>query len=629
MCGILGTFNRVQRVNIDRFGRQLETLTHRGPDDSNIWVSSRGTIALGSRRLSIQDVSSAGRMPMKAHKQDVWITFNGEIYNFKELREELCSSEHPITGRSDTEVLLAAYCTWGMRCVSKLEGMFAFTIVDERPQKDGLGPLIFAGRDRAGEKPLYYHLNDSGFAISSGLRALLLARERPPSLDPHAIIEYLTFGYVGGSRCMISGYRKLPPAHVLLYRPNTHRLTTHRYWTLPEYVRPIRNDPVDQLDRFRDLLSEAVRSQLISDVPLGIFLSGGLDSSLVAALAVEQSHRPPDLFTLVFPGIPSLDESVFAKQISRHLGAPHHELRADSVQLELAEKVASKVDEPIADSSILLTYLISSLARKHVTVALGGDGGDELLGGYKHHDSVGKLSRWASCIPFGIREAMRIVERLPVGLKGRNLILNLSQPRRIMLCAPSVVFDRFALDRLVSRNLSRVIDGGVSAPVLERLLMANQPRDPVDLMTRVDFMHYLPDDILAKVDRASMAVSLEVRCPWLDRKLVEYCFGEVTPDNKVGNGMGKVLARRLAANVLPPQISGREKRGFAPPLEHWLSESRSEVIRDVLGRPDDSIFNRASILELQSSLQRGYSNGSRVFSVLMFELWRRSLGISV
>ncbi len=416
MCGIVGIVSRdaVTERGWLLTGRDL--LTHRGPDDAGEWSAPDGRAWLGHRRLAIIDLTPSGRQPMLDRAHELSIVFNGEIYNYRELRAELVSVGHSFTSSSDTEVILAAYREWGAECFAKLEGMFALALYDVRR-----GELLLA-RDRAGEKPLFYLSTGGALRFASELKALLADGSLPRRVDLESFDCYLADGFVPGDRCMLHGFNKLPPAHALRFNAETGRTQIWRYWDLPRAPRDAaelgsEDELIDGLER---VLEQAVRRQLVADVPVGVLLSGGVDSSLVTAMAAR-ANPTVRTFTVRFPGHGSYDETEHARLIARAFGTDHVEIEAEAASVGLLPTLARQFDEPMVDSSMVPTYLLSRVVRAHCTVALGGDGGDELFGGYPHYDRMLRLARGAGRAPRFLRALLaRAAGALPAGFTGRN-----------------------------------------------------------------------------------------------------------------------------------------------------------------------------------------------------------------
>ena len=545
------------------------------------------------------------------------IVFNGEIYNFAELRRELVQAGQPFCSQSDTEVILAAYRAWGTGCLSRMNGMFAFALYDNRHRS------MFLARDRAGEKPLFYTLDHGVLRFASELKALLADPSMPRSIDPDALDCYLAMGFVPGDRSILKEAKKLPPAHALCFDLHRGEARIWRYWQLPEFSGGGEFGRLDEgvlVDELQALLEDAVRRQLVADVPIGILLSGGVDSSLVTAVAARAQSRVKT-FTVRFPGHDSHDETAHARLIAKHFGTEHVELDSAEAGVELLPLLARQFDEPIVDSSMIPTHLVSRLVRQHCTVALGGDGGDELFGGYGHYSRLVWMHQNTRWIP---RSARRLVARaaeavLPVGFKGRNWLQGLELESNGGVPLIASYFDRSTRRRLIR-------DQPDSTQVAERIRRDRTPQtgDLLQRATRLDFENYLPEDILVKVDRASMLNSLEVRAPFLDYRLTEFAFGKVPSNLKATSTTWKVLLKRLAARVLPPMFDRDRKQGFSIPLASWLrSGPWKAFFRDVLLGSDSTLFDRETVNTLFAGQAKGRSNSERLFALVLFELWRR------
>jgi asparagine synthase (glutamine-hydrolysing) len=575
-------------------------------------------VGLAHRRLSIIDLSPAGHQPMHDERLGLTIAFNGEIYNFLELRAELEQCGYSFRSRSDTEVLLAAYHAWGADCLQRLNGMFAFALHDARHQR------IFLARDRAGEKPLFYRIANGTLQFASELKALRPAPGAPARIDRDALDCYLAIGYVPGERCILQGYRKLPPSHGLSFELQSGATSVWRYWQPPQPAPPGATDEPGLLDELEVLLQGAVQRQLVADVPVGVLLSGGVDSSLVTAMAVRTSSQVKT-FTIRFPGHGAMDETEHARLIAGHFGTRHTELVAEPASTALLHRLARQFDEPIVDSSMIPTFLVSQLVRQHCTVALGGDGGDELFGGYLHYSRMLWLQKRFGPVPHALRGAVAsLAERgLPLGLKGRNWLMSLGVDLHGLPWIANY-FDTTARRRLMA-------PGTGWQPVAESIREERIPGDP-DLLqraTRMDFANYLPEDILVKVDRASMLASLEVRAPLLDRHIIEFAFGKVPSHLKATLSERKILLKRLAARVLPSGFDLRRKQGFSIPLDAWLRTGPFQALFNEVLRDPGCAFDRPFIEGLLKRQQRGQRNGERLFALVLFELWRREQSLTL
>ena len=619
MCGIVALASSQGRLSEDLCVRMRDALSHRGPDDQGVWRSSDGAIVLGHRRLSIIDLSPGGHQPMSDAAAGCHVVFNGEIYNFQEIRDELTARGHAFRSASDTEVLIEAYRAWGTQCLSRLNGMFAFVLYDEVKR------LLFAARDRAGEKPLFYTHANGRVAFGSELKALLIDAAVPRRVDPWALDYYLAFGHVPFDRCMLAGIQKLPAAHALAYDLDKNILRTWPYWTLPAPS----GEPAASVDDLTAMLEQrlldSVRLRLIADVPVGVMLSGGLDSSLVTAMAARVKPRIKT-FTISFPGHGDYDEAPHAQMVAEHFGTDHVVLPIEPATVDLLPELARQYDEPLADSSMVPTSIVSRLIRREATVALGGDGGDELFGGYPHHGWVQSQAQVQRFIPASARPWMRaaMAATLPVGLKGRNYLLGLSGDQHFSIAQFNQLFDPTTRRQLLGVNGQ---DIGVT-PEQFKASLADAEGTPLQMATRVDFRGYLPDDILVKVDRASMMHGLEVRAPWLDHRLVEFAF--TLPDElRATASERKILPRRLASRVLPAALDLTRKQGFSLPLDDWFAGSWGSFTREVLTDPEQRTFSRTVVDSLLAGQERGRGNMHRLFALTMFELWRRAYDVTV
>lgn len=620
MCGFIGIAAQIPQTNRAWLASGRDAMSHRGPDDSGEWWSSDRRVGLAHRRLSIIDLSNAGHQPMHDSLSGLSIVFNGEIYNFIDLRKELIARGYAFRSHSDTEVILAAYSEWGTQCLERFNGAFAFALFDARQQ------VMFLARDRAGEKPLFYHLSKSVLRFGSELKALLADTTLPRLIEPQSFDCYLAMGYVPGERCILKGFNKLPPAHALLFDLQTGQSKVWRYWDLPKSVSV--NTKVDEialLDELEFLLEDAVRRQLVADVPVGVLLSGGVDSSLITAMAVRGSNKV-QTFTIGFPGYSKLDETEHALLISRHFGTQHTQLMAEQPALaDLLPRLARQFDEPIVDSSMFPTYMVSQLVRQHCTVALGGDGGDELFGGYHHYSRLLWMQNKMRHLPPTLRKNIALATKyiLPVGVKGRNWLLALGIDLRNDLPLIASYFDTAS-----RRSLLQSMPDW--RPQAEDIFSSRVPAhsDLLERATRMDFANYLSEDILVKVDRASMMNSLEVRAPFLDFRMIEFAFGKVPSDLKATENNKKILLKRLSSRVLPPKFDRHRKQGFSIPLGEWLKGGPfKQLFNDVL-RDSKCTFNRKMIDSLFAGQERGHNNSERLFALVLFELWRREYAVN-
>jgi asparagine synthase (glutamine-hydrolysing) len=624
MCGIAGIAARTPFNDRDLLVTMRDAMTHRGPDDAGVWWSEDGRVGLSQRRLAIIDLSPGGHQPMSDASGEFWITFNGEIYNYLELRETLVRRGHRFRTASDTEVILEAYRAWGTDCLDHLDGMFAFALYDAKKAR------LFIARDRAGEKPLYYRHTGRALAFASELKGLMADPTLHREMDVAAFDHYLAYGYVPGELCILRGLKKLPAAHGLLYRLDTGEAEVWRYWRLPEPANDTMRDDEELVEELETLLRQSVRRRLISDVPIGILLSGGIDSSLVTALAAQVSSTPVRTFTIAFPGQGRFNEAEYARIVAERFGTQHTELPAESDTMSLLPALARQYDEPIADSSMIPTYLVSKLIRRHATVAIGGDGGDELFGGYWHYSWLQRTARWRARAPHWLRGLTgRAAAKLtPVGTRGRTYAMGAAGGEANAIAHVDMYFDATARHRLLNPELREAANGR-GAPETTKIALCSGGQSLVQQATRVDFSTYMVDDILAKVDRASMLTSLEVRAPWLDHKIIELAFGRVPDRLRATTTQGKILPKRLARKLLPSSLNLDRKQGFSIPIDNWLRGDMGHFVDSVLADADTRLFSRPQIARLQASQRRGLANGKRLFALAMFELWRREYRVAV
>jgi len=583
-----------------------DAIVHRGPDDCGYFVAPE--IALGMRRLSIIDVAG-GQQPIGNEDGSIQVVFNGEIYNHHDLRRDLVARGHRFHTKSDTETIVHLYEEMGADCVTRLRGMFAIALWDARTKQ-----LVLA-RDRLGIKPLSYWLTPDGIAFCSELRSLLALSRFPGRLDERAIAAFLSLGYVPDPLAAFAGVAKLPPGHVLVWSA-TGGAETRRYWT-PVVPETGAVDEAVAVERLRELLADAVGSHLESEVPLGAFLSGGLDSSTVVALMAQTASIKPRTFSIGFDD-EAFNEAPHARRVAEALGTRHTDLVVRPDADRWIEGVVGIFDEPFADSSALPTYLVSGLARRHVTVSLSGDGGDELFGGYTRYlDALRRpdLPAWGRAILRAVGHA------LPHISPGRGRLLDRARSRQaayagtVALPLPPAA-GGMAAARLVPRD-------GEFDDVLTDAFRATGARDFVSQMMLVDVATYLPGDILTKVDRASMAVSLEARVPLLDHALVEFALG-LPAHIKIRDGVGKQVFRRAIRGLVPSEVLEHPKLGFAVPLGPWFRGPLRHRI-DQLAVADGGLYDfldRAAVRRLaQEHLIRRRDHSTALWRALVLRLW--------
>jgi len=625
MCGIAGfADSRVDRgwnENSDAFGadsaalgRMCEAIRHRGPDDEGRRLMPG--VALGMRRLSIIDLAT-GQQPIHNEDQSVWVVFNGEIYNYAELRAELSGRGHRFYTNSDTETIVHAYEEWGQAGFARLRGMFGIALWDSRS-----GSLWLA-RDRVGIKPLHYTVAGERLYFGSEIKSLLASGRIDPKIDFAALDHYLSFLYTPRDGSIFAGIHKLPPGHLLEWRGGRTRVTP--YWEMPSEQRPPASEQ-EAVERLRMVLGDAVRSHLMSEVPLGAFLSGGVDSSIVVGLMAEASTQPVRTFSIGFDD-PRYDELEHARIVARHFATDHHEFVVKPDALAIIDDLIGHFDEPFGDSSAIPTWYVSEIARRHVTVVLSGDGGDELFGGYYRYSPHPRIAAFDRYAPPASRKLASLVwPLLPHGTTGKNFLRRVARDERGRYLDHIGYFQRDEKRALLSGDVLRVT-ANADAEVRLGHHFARLGQLPWDAqMMHFDFATYLPEDILTKVDRMSMAHSIESRVPLLDNGVVDFA-ATLPADLKIKNGRKKHVLKEAAANLLPSEILNRRKQGFAVPVGGWFRGDLRNFFSDVL------LSQRAR--------QRGYFNGRfvdrivrehltgrrdhtlRLWALVVFELWHR------
>ena len=636
MCGIAGLFECAgARRSADPVGMartMAGTLAHRGPDGSDAWGNTEAGIGLGHRRLAIIDLSDNGKQPMMSADGRYVIIFNGEVYNFQELRAELEGRGHSFRGHSDTEVMLAACVEWGPdKAVERFAGMFAYALFDQQTR------TLRLVRDRLGVKPLYWTIADGTLLFGSELRALMAHPAFRKDIDPEAVAAFLRYSYVPTPATIFRGVHKLPPGCILTVKSGGEPTITP-YWRLSQVVAQSGRNNIDAeeaVSTLNTLLRDGVRQRMISDVPLGAFLSGGVDSSTVVALMQSCSDRPVRTFTVGFREA-AYDESPYARDVARHLGTDHTEVMLDAdAALPLVGDIADWFDEPFADSSQLPTFLVSRLTRQHVTVALSGDGGDELFGGYPKYDMLERTWRRIGHLPQGLRALLaQCLGHVPESMltSAAGILLDPGRAERIgektrrlaaAFAAPTGD-DAAAALNIVGIDQPNLVKGATGSLQLERLpdLAAALP----DLRSRMqaqDMATYLPDDILTKVDRCSMAVALESREPLLDHRVVEFVWS--LPQAIRQGSEPKALLKSVLARYVPLALVNRPKRGFSVPLGQWLSGPLRGWAEDLLSPTklaNEGLLDVGGVATLwHRHLSNREQNPTALWNILMLRAW--------
>lgn len=634
MCGITGGVWIDPKLALDRAAleRMTDMLRHRGPDEEGFYSSElrveepQGTIpgvALGFRRLSIIDLEGS-HQPLSNEDGSVWIVFNGEIYNYRELRRRLEGAGHKFRTHGDTETLVHLYEDEGVDFLRHLNGMFALALWDNKR-----GRLILA-RDRLGKKPLVYRQEHDRLLFASELKSLLAAPGVPRELDPNALDEYLTYQYVPHPNTIFRGTRKLPPGHYAVFENRT--FTVLPYWR-PDFNHELDRPQADYVAELRSRLTSAVEMRMQAEVPLGAFLSGGVDSSIIVALMQQVAQQPVKTFSIGFP-VKEYDESHHARAVAEYLGTEHHEFQVEPQALEILPKLVWHYDEPFADSSAIPTYYVSQLTRGHVTVALSGDGGDELFAGYARYRAV-KLSSYLDRLPAPLRSvlAASLWQKLPASARQKGLVRRLKRFSEALAMAPQrryaewiSIFGEARRAALYSDEFVEQLDNSDPLDFLYAAYARASERDPVTATTLADLVTYLPCDLMTKVDIASMAHSLECRQPFLDYRVVELAAG-MPLRLKMPGWQGKKILRAAFGHLLPEAVFTRPKMGFGVPLDHWFRGQLRETLCEVLLDPSTlrrGYFRSAAIETLvQEHLTGTFDHAARLWALLFFELWHR------
>lgn len=626
MCGICGIYNLDGRPVEQALLQEMNnTMVHRGPDGEGLFIE--GNIGLGHRRLAIIDLHT-GDQPMATEDGSLQVVCNGEIYNFLKLREELESHGHRFHTRSDTEVILHGYRQWGDSFVERLRGMFAIALWDKRERK------LLLVRDRLGKKPLYYYHDRKKLIFGSELKALLADPSIPREIDPEALDAYCSFGYVPSPRTIFKKIKKLPPAHLVLCTPG--KFSLHEYWDVDMRVEP---GPVDEgraVAQLQELFDEAVRLRLISDVPLGAFLSGGIDSSaVVASMALQDRGSQVQTSSIGFDD-KRFNELEYASIVARRYNTRHAEHIVTPDALGIIEKIVWHFDEPFADSSALPTWYVSKMARQNVTVALSGDGGDEIFAGYVQRYSMNRLEESIRRrLPGFVRQGFLgplaknypRADFMPRPMRLKTFLTNLSLQHEEAYFRDM----SFYLKPEMKKNLYNVDFATQVAPegpqrFLNTFFAKNTNSDPMTRVQYVDIKTYLPEDILVKVDRMSMAHSLEVRSPLLDHRIIEYA-ARLPSGLKLHGGISKYIFKKMNKERLPHETLYRSKQGFSVPLDSWLRSELQEMARDALFSSKsglDTYFNMNNVKGLWDRHQgKRENNGTPLWGLMMFGLWQR------
>ncbi len=617
MCGICGYIDYKNPIDKKRaiVHKMCELLTHRGPDEFGYFFDKN--LALGHRRLSIIDLSS-GKQPMQNEQGNIRIVFNGEIYNFLELKEEFRRRGFNFHTNSDTEVIIRGYECYGVDVIHKLNGMFSLAIWDESEKR------LFAARDRLGKKPFYYYAGKDRFVFASELKSLLADPEIPRDVNMEAVDRYFSFGYIPSPLTIFHNIYKLRPGHFLLWQ--NEEIHTHQYWDLAYKESADCRTEDDFTDRLEELLTAAVKRRLISDVPLGAFLSGGIDSSTVVGMMARVSAEPVKTFTIGFEE-QSYSEVPDARVVADTFKTHHHEYKVKSSAVDILPALVWHFDEPFADSSAVPTFYVSKIARENVTVILSGDGGDELFAGYRSYYKRNQYEIFKR-IPRLLREKVigPLASTLPINARGKNFLLEISKLEKkenfeIIEYYPQIKHDLYSDD--FRNQVSKFND-------FQSLVSywGNMPAGPkLSRMQYFDTKFYLPDDILVKVDRMSMANSLETRAPLLDYTVAEFA-ATIPAELQFKDGRGKYILRKMASRFLPEHVFKKKKQGFAIPMNEWFRNELKEYAFDLLtsSRSNNRGYFKGKIINyiLNEHIKGRRDYSMWIWSLVIFELWHQT-----
>jgi len=611
MCGFLGVINKKNNLDTAWHASSINSIKYRGPDNTGSWQQKNENIFFYHNRLKIIDLSSDANQPMQIDNNEYSIIFNGEIYNYLYLKDLLESKGHSFKTNSDTEVLIRSYIEWDYNCLNYIEGMFSFGIFNNKKKE------LFLARDISGEKPLYFYDDKYNFIFGSELKVILNNQKIEKNIDINSLNDFLSLGYFPEEKTIVEKCFKLKPGNYLIYDLKNKSFNIKEYWSLPEFKNKINTNNIEK--QTLDLLDESVKKQLVSDVPIGVLLSGGIDSSLITCIAskyVKNIHT----FTLKFTKDKKYDESIYAGKIAAHFNTNHHEIEGDKVSVKLLENIISNLDEPIADSSLIATYLISKAVKKHCKVVLGGDGGDELFGGYSQYSRYSLIKLFY--VPSFIKRIISNFSKkyLPLGFAGSNIrtwliALNTNFRKEIPNTYP--FFDSFNKKKLLETK------------VLEQVLNLNAFKnyqlirnEIIQSTTRTDFKNYLANDILVKVDRSSMLNSIELRSPFLDKKLIEFAFSSIPSKLKANYNDKKIMLKSLCKKLFPKDYDFKRKQGFSVPIgDLFRTDEWKDYINSVLIKNSSSLFNKEYIKMIVNSHINGKNNSERIFLLLVLIRW--------
>ncbi len=615
MCGIFGLYSNNKNVTLDLLKKSINCVRYRGPDAEGFFINKEKTVGLAHVRLSIIDLSSDANQPMSSLDSSVHIVFNGEIYNYQDLKRELKRKGYHFRTNSDTEVLLNSYLEWDANCLEKLNGIFAFGIYDSRKN------IILIARDRIGKKPLFYSCYKGNFLFASELKSIYYSGMIPTEIEPKAVNFYFSYGYIPGEISILKNTHKLMPAHFLVFDLNKHNIVIKNYWEIPEFIEEIKEEQA--IEKLESLIEDSVKIRLISDVPLGSLLSGGVDSSLVTAFMAKITNSNLISFNVDFQGS-TKSEAKYAKIVSNHLNTQHYNIIVSADYQKELEYVSGQIDEPIYDNSLLPTYILAKYVKEHVKVVLSGDGGDENFGGYIHYHSALLANKLGQLCPYPLKYLSGLISKfLPEGFFGKNTLYGIAKGAEGCFLYPTQIFKEQERKKLFKKDF--LLELNIEEPLKYRKSFMNKNYDFVSQMCFTDLKTMLVDDILVKVDRASMMNSLEVRCPLLDYRIIEFSFSYLSGNLRIKNGIKKYLLKQIAKKYLPPNFPFERKQGFDIPKDLI---PKNFILESVISFGENEFLEKSYILELVRKQKNEKSNlWTKIFAIYFFlrwmETWRK------
>ena len=618
MCGILGASFAQGVIDPRRFADALDLLSHRGPDSTGSWFHNSSQDALGFKRLSILDLTTKGNQPFFSSCGQYKIVFNGEIYNFVALKQLLVKENYIFHSHSDTEVLLYAYVAWGQECLQKIEGMFSFAIHDSNKN------IIFLARDFAGQKPLYYSINNGSLLFASELKSIIAMDPKLNVLNHASALSYFYSGSIPSHSSIFSSINQLPPAHALSFDLKKRDLTIFDYHNLEKKVNAQNGNPTyftsqEVINEMEELLDKSVQQQLIADVPIGVLLSGGLDSSLVTAMAARNQSNLKT-FSVIFPNFPQYNEQIHSRLIADHFKTDHLEINAEEISPKIMDSLAYFYDEPFSDPSMIPTFLLSQSVKNYCTVALGGDGADELFGGYHSQLRSMRVHSMLRNIPISFRGLVSqiLLEVLPVDLRGYSLAHSLGVDFNNISSSFNPLFYKkemkYLLGDLFARDIENLDQKKIELPL--------KPKTYLNMLNMSDFKSFLTEDVLVKIDRSSMAHSLEVRSPFLSKEIIEFAFTRVPDQLKIHQGRKKIILKLLGKKILPKKFIFERKQGFSFPIDQLLlQDDWSEYFAEKILNHCPSYINQNAVLRLLAKHRKGIFSGRKLFAIVQFIVW--------